>query len=146
MRRKITPEQAELRAKLAELKALNAAHREAEAPLRLARAKLAQSLNGYLSRVQRHADKVAKTIYKSASNFNLYGWHVECAEADLRTAEAEFNTALVNLQTFDELHRVEGACYPSLPAIDREAIARKGTADLDASMHAFKTGRRCPQP
>jgi hypothetical protein len=146
MPRRISPEQAELRVKLAELKARRAAQADAERPLREARKALAQSLSGHLSRVRRHADKVIKAHARDSYSNGLYRWNAERHEADLSAAEKRFRTALVALQLFDVQHNVVGAEYPSLPHIDREGIRQRARAEHEADMRAFRTGERRPTP
>ena len=50
-------------------------------------------------------------------------------ERSLADATNAFRSRLLDLQTFDTVHNIVGAVYPTLPVLDREATVRAALAD-----------------
>src|SRR4051812_27095697 len=104
MPRKISPEQAEHRAKLAELQRLKAEQRQADAPIRESRRKLTQRLNGLLSKLRKHNSKLRSEVHHNAYSQGLFGLKIARYEAFEAEARSQFNATLVDLLLFDSLH------------------------------------------
>jgi hypothetical protein len=143
MPRRLTDAEHELRAKVAALKAAQIAARKSQAnderPLRLARATLSRATTGHLSQVHKYSDKLASVIHQNAMFGGLYTMKLRNTEETLRRSEGNFKAALVNLQLFDGLHRVDpGAPYPKLPVIDRAAIEAQAHADREVAMQTMR--------
>ena len=139
MPRRITPEQAELHAKLAQVKALKAAQTDAERPLRRARAKLAQRVSGFQSTLTRATERLSKALHKEG--YHGMRFMSQTPEHQMQDARRRFDSALVDLQTFDALHAVEGATYPTASTIDRDAIAAQGRAEREAELARFRPAK-----
>jgi len=137
MPRRITAEQAEVRAQIKALEAItraDKAEREAaERPIRLHRRKLAEVLNGHRSRLQRTTDAVIKHAEAAGSSDGLFGaYHLKEAGQRMDKARTQFRAALTELQTFDVLHNVS-ADYPTEPAVpDVMTIKKQARADMEA--------------
>ena len=125
-----------LRANLEALKAARAAQAAAEKPIRAARAKLAQRLSGFHSTLARATSRLSDALHKEGYHGAFYTSWVP--EHDYERACRNFGSALVDLQTFDALHGVEGATYPTSPVIDRDAIRAQGKAAHDAELARFR--------
>src|SRR5258708_1555986 len=114
---------AQLKALEAVIKADNAERRAAEAPLREARRELARSVhNAHFAAGKWHA-KVSGLLYDKALGMFTYQVKLTNAEAHLADTTATFRSRLTDLQAFDAIHNIVNADYPSLPELDRSAIA-----------------------
>ena len=131
MARRITEADRELRAQIkaleAAVKADKAEQRATEAPIREARRRLSDSLNGLRSKVLKWTGKVAQTL-EAVARGDPSGYRLTEYEGYLKGATAKFQARLTELQLFDLAHSVV-ADYLALPAVDREAIVRETLAE-----------------
>lgn len=131
-RSSITPE---LRAALDAAKQARAEQRAAEAPVRAARRKLTERLQSAVRAVDRYNQQVSEALfYKSTGSLLFNSYKLEDAERALTSATATFKSRLIDLMTFDAANNIEGADYPRLAVLDREATIIAGKAEYDRRM------------
>ena len=113
------------------------AQRAAEAPIRAARRQLRGRLDKALSAIDGTNRSIASIIYDATFSYlrrHRLDLEVPKLEATLTAQRATFRSRLADLQSFDLLHHVDGAVYPKLVEVDREATMAQAKADLDAAM------------
>lgn len=135
MPRKSMPTTALLRECQAARVAANKEQREAEAPVRAARRKLDARLRSAVRSVDRYNLEVSHQLFEKGSGCLLFNsYRLEQAERALAEASALFKSRLTDLMLFDAANRVEGADYPRLPVLDRQATIAAGKADHQRRM------------
>ena len=113
------------------------AKRAAEAPIRAARRLLRGRLDQASTAIDRTNGNIASIIYDATFSYFAgtdLSLDLPKLEATLTTQRATFRSRLADLQAFDLLHHVDGAVYPKLVEVDREATMAQAKADLDAAM------------
>ena len=126
---------AQIKALDALVKADRAEQREAEAPISRDRRSLSEALRRGVRAVDRANQRLANLIYDAAfKKHEPWPFLMKPAEDALAQATAMFKERLVALETFDVLHGIEGAEYPQLPMLDREATKAAARVDFERDL------------
>jgi hypothetical protein len=129
---------AQIKALEAAVKADKAERRAAEAPIRRARAELMKRIHNMARLVHKHNQRLADLLALEAATGLVNPYKLEQTERYLKDASASFRSRLVDLQTFDALHNIVGADYPTLPELDREATIKQARAEHQRRMTEYR--------